>query len=120
MKPIPLRIPGAVTTFGQAIRWARRARGLTLRQLAERLGVTAPFVCDIEHDRRQTSRTAQIATALVVALEDLESREGMNEDLGDWLSRNPKLVSVIRDIRACRCKPVVLKALQLKRSEVKP
>lgn len=104
-----LRIPTSVTTFGEAIRWAREQRRLTLRGLAAAVGVSPPFQSDLEHDRRTTTRVADYATVLGVALEDLENRQGFSRDLKDWLSKRPDLIAILRDIRACRCKPLVLK-----------
>lgn len=98
-----LRIPNEARTFGEALRWARKQRDMTLRQLGEAIGVSAPFLCDIEHDRRQTNRVEQLSRALGVELSDLERRQGVTEDLTDWLARNPKLVALLRDIRARRC-----------------
>jgi transcriptional regulator with XRE-family HTH domain len=109
----PLRIPDSEVTFGQAVRWARLQRGWTLRQLAAATFVSAVFWCDVEHDRRQTDRAEQLADVLGVELADLERRQGVTRGLTDWLSQNPKLVALLRDIRACRCKPSVLKALGL-------
>ena len=103
-----LRIPDEVQTFGQAVRWAREQRGKTLRGLAREMGITAPAVCDIEHDRRSTSRVEQIATILQVEQKDLEARLGTIVDLKDWLSKNPKLIALLRDIKAQRCSPIII------------
>ena len=97
-----LNIPGIVYTFGQAIRWARLAQGITLRQLATEVGVTPSFICDLEKDRRQTNRVIEFAAALGVTVEELECRQGVTEDLTDWLSKHPELIKEIRDIRAGR------------------
>jgi transcriptional regulator with XRE-family HTH domain len=103
-----LRIPSIVTGFGEAIRWARNERKMTLRALATTVGVTPPFQSDLEHGRRETARVAEYAKALNVELSDLECRQGVTEDLTEWLKKNPKIVKLLRDIRACRCSPLVL------------
>lgn len=103
------RIPKSEQTFGQAIRWAREQRRLTLRALGDAVGLSAPFLNDLEHDRRQTTKVAELASILRVHIDDLEARQGLTADLKDWLSENPKLLALLRDIRACRCKPLVLK-----------
>ena len=110
-KARPLRIPETERTFGQALRWARGKRKMTLRKLAEAVGVDAAFVCDLEHDRRQTKKVVEFAKALGVPVADLESRQGVTEDLTDWLSKRPDVLRLIREIRACQCKPLILKEL---------
>jgi len=42
-------------TIGQCIRQSRTNRGLSLRALADRAGISAPFLSDIELDRRNPS-----------------------------------------------------------------
>jgi predicted transcriptional regulator len=37
---------------GDWLREARKAAGLTLREMARRVGVSAPYICDIERNRR--------------------------------------------------------------------
>jgi transcriptional regulator with XRE-family HTH domain len=101
-----LRIPEEQRTLGQAIYWARHKRHLTVRQLADRVGVSAAFLCDIEHDRRATTKLKEFAGALDVPLADLEGRSGLTKDLKDWLSRHPKLIQLLRDIKGRR-RPMV-------------
>jgi transcriptional regulator with XRE-family HTH domain len=53
---------------GSRIRHARQSLGITLRELGEAMGVTAPFLHDVEHGRRQMTdeRVKQAAAALGV------------------------------------------------------
>ena len=44
--------PAVSTTLGAEIRAAREAAGLSLRQLARRIGMSPGYVSDIETDRR--------------------------------------------------------------------
>ena len=37
---------------GDFLRWDRKQRGLTLREVARRAGLSAAFVCDVELNRR--------------------------------------------------------------------
>jgi len=37
---------------GQWLRDVRKAAGLTLREMAKRVGVSPAYICDIEHNRR--------------------------------------------------------------------
>jgi transcriptional regulator with XRE-family HTH domain len=92
-----LRIPADVETLGRALRWAREERGLTLRALGEKVGVTASFLVDLEKDRRSTSRLPALAEALAVPLEDLERRSGrVSRDLLRWLEAHPDIVATLR------------------------
>jgi transcriptional regulator with XRE-family HTH domain len=62
-----------MNSFGEVVRDARLAKGMTLRQLAKILGVSAAFLCDVEHDRRKPARDRlpEFAEALGVELNDL-------------------------------------------------
>lgn len=108
----PLRIPKSVVTFGEAIRWCRESRRMTLRQLSTAVGVSPPFQSDLEHGRRETSRVADYARVLHVDVADLEARQGVTEDLIEWLKRNPGVTALLRSIRGCRCHPLILKQIK--------
>lgn len=83
---------------------------MTLRQLGEALRFTAAYLCDLEHDRRTAADPRAFEDALHVRHGDLERRAGVTESLRDWLARNPKLVSLLHDIRAQRAKsPIVFR-----------
>lgn len=100
-----LAIPANVRSLGQAVRWAREEQGLTLRMLARKVGLSVVYLSDLEHDRlRGISRLKDLAKALNVSLEDLESRAGMTQDLNDWLSTRPDLIALLRAIRNCQCR----------------
>ena len=105
-----LPIPVSEVTFGQAVRWAREQRRLTLRQLGERLGVSAVYLCDIEHDRRGQPLAAELAKVLGVRLVDLEARSGLTPDLKDWLSKRPDLIAALREVQ--RGRQLVLKGVR--------
>jgi DNA-binding XRE family transcriptional regulator len=63
----------ATRTLGQVVRQAREAKGLTLRQLAKEIGVSASFLVDVEKDRRKPlrERLPKFAEVLGVTVEDL-------------------------------------------------
>lgn len=46
----------AMARIGDAIREAREKKGVSLRWLAEKIGVSAPFLSDVEHGRRMALR----------------------------------------------------------------
>lgn len=55
---------------GAEIRRLRTARGLTLRQLAVTLGVSHPYLADVEKGRRAIKRRlGDVATALGVGVQ---------------------------------------------------
>jgi transcriptional regulator with XRE-family HTH domain len=61
-------------SLGQRLRELRDKADLSLRELAKRIGVTSPFLSDIELGRRFPSEQilAKLAGALNVSLEDLK------------------------------------------------
>lgn len=101
-----MKFPDDIRSLGQAVYYARGQRRLTVRQLAQKVGLSPAFICDVEHDRRQTTRLSELAQALRIPLKELESRAGVNRNLTDWLSRHPKLVQLLRDIQSRR-RPMV-------------
>lgn len=97
--PKPLNFPSEIQTLGQAVRFLRDAKGLTLRGLADKVGVSAPFLSDIEHDRRSTNKLAELADALDATEDDL-SKFRLGADLKDWLGQNPALIQLLREMKA--------------------
>jgi transcriptional regulator with XRE-family HTH domain len=98
-----LHIPDSATTLGEAIHWAREQRSMTLRQLATKVGVSAPFMSDVEHGRRIPGDVAAVAAALGVPADDLLSRRLM-ESVQTWKRNNPKLVEFMEQMKVkCRC-----------------
>ena len=98
-----LKIPTSVQTLGEAIRFARDKRGMTLRALANEVQVSAPFLSDVEHNRRSPSSETfgAIAKALRVDVDDLKRRDGrLPADVKDWLTRSPDMVTLLKDIKA--------------------
>lgn len=61
-------VPEMAQSLGEAIRCAREFRRMTLRALARTVGISAPFLSDIEHDRRNTDKLPEIAEALGIEL----------------------------------------------------
>lgn len=96
----PLQIPPSVTTMGDAIRFVREARGLSLRELARRIHVSAPFLSDVEHNRRSTDKLAELAIVLEIPVSELERFDSrMPPDLRVWIASSPGMPSVLREIR---------------------
>jgi transcriptional regulator with XRE-family HTH domain len=57
----------SVATIGSRVRALREAMGLSLRDLAERCGVSAPMLSQVE--RGETSPTLQVATRIAAGLD---------------------------------------------------
>jgi transcriptional regulator with XRE-family HTH domain len=64
-----------IRTNGQKIRVARERKGLTLAQLAEQVGKTAPYISDIERGNRRGSYETLERIAKVLGLKVDEIRE---------------------------------------------
>jgi transcriptional regulator with XRE-family HTH domain len=104
------RLPAHVETLGDAVRYLREKRGLTLRALAKAVGVSAPFLSDLEHNRRRTDRIAEFARELGAdesILKRFDSR--VEPDLKEWLEKNPEVVALLRDVRSTGRSPVELR-----------
>ena len=53
----------AMVRVGEEIRRLREARGMTLRALAQKLDVSAPYMSDVEHGRRALAHERLIDVA---------------------------------------------------------
>jgi transcriptional regulator with XRE-family HTH domain len=82
-------------SLGQRLHNLRDKADLSLRELAKRIGVTSPFLSDIELGRRFPSEEilAKLAGALDVSLEDLKQYDnrGPIADLKRLMDSDPKL-----------------------------
>jgi len=63
-------------TLGQKIRELRGRKGMSLRELATKAEVSAPFLSDLEHGRRGTEQLDKIAKALGVPTAELNKLKG--------------------------------------------
>ena len=82
-------------SLGKRLHELRDRADLSLRELAKRVGISGPFLSDMELGRRFPSEEilAKLASALNVSLEDLkqyDNREPM-ADLKRLMDSNPKL-----------------------------
>lgn len=110
------KIPETVRTLGEAIRFLREARGLTLRELARRVGVSAPFLSDVERNRRATDKLAEISRALDVPNTELERFDArLPADLKEWISRGPGVPTLLRDLRDSGMDAYELRSVLLKK-----
>ena len=92
-------------TLGLEILRLRTRAGVTLRAFAESIGVSAPYVSDIEHDRRRPSEEVlrNIAKELkgvgatFEGLDKLNSR--LDRDIQSWVADNPSVRQMLRQIK---------------------
>ena len=89
-------------TLGQKIRELREDADISLRELAKRLGVSAPFLSDVELGRRFPSeevfeKLAQILKVSVNELRQYDSRQPV-ADLKRMIENNPGLGFAFRTI----------------------
>lgn len=109
--PAKAKIPNSVKSLGEAIRYLREQRGMTLRTLARRVDVSAPFLSDIEHNRRNTEKLSAIAEALGVDVKELQKFDTrLPTHVKDWISANPEIVELLKDMQASGHTPAQLRA----------
>jgi transcriptional regulator with XRE-family HTH domain len=92
-------------TLGTEIRRLRTDAGLTLRDFAKRLEISAAYQSDIEHDRRRPpdpllKRMVGLLRhvgADLVALQQLDTR--LEPDLKVWASATPGIREMLRKVR---------------------
>jgi transcriptional regulator with XRE-family HTH domain len=105
-------IPAGINSLGEAIRFLREEQGLTLRALAQKVQVSAPFLSDLEHDRRQTNQIDALAEALNVPVVELKALDTRTPpDLEKWLQQNPRLINLLKDLQNSG-RPVPLEAFR--------
>ena len=82
-------------SLGQRLRKLRDKAGLSARELAKRIGVSSPFLSDIELGRRFPSEEVlgKLSAALNVTLEDLKQYDNRAPiaDLKRLMDSDPKL-----------------------------
>ena len=99
-------LPSHIKTLGDAIRFFRERKGLSLRQLASQAKISAPFLSDIERNRRSTNKLLVLAGVLEIDVKVLRSFDGrMASDLKEWIASNPGMIAVLRDMISSGCRP---------------
>jgi transcriptional regulator with XRE-family HTH domain len=104
-------LPSHVKTLGDAVRFLRERKGISLRQLAAQVGVSAPFLSDLERNRRSTEKLQELATVLEIDVGVLQGFDGrMTSDLKEWIAANPGMIAVLREMRASGRRPDELRS----------
>jgi transcriptional regulator with XRE-family HTH domain len=89
--------------LGEEIKKRRLERGVSLREFARRVGVSAPFVTDLEAGRRHPGaevlgRIARELDVPVAVLEDFDSR--LSPEVRRWVESEPEVGRMLRSIRS--------------------
>lgn len=93
-----VELPQAIATLGEAIRYLRLQRGLSLRELARRVGISAPFLSDIERGRRTTEKLDAIASELGVDAEVLRSLDTrLSSRVREWAANTPGVTRLLEE-----------------------
>ena len=96
--------------FGEFLQRKREERKLTLRKMAEQLGFSAPFLSDVEKDRRnppELNKLEQIANILGLDSEEKQTmfnlagkkRESVAPDLPDYIMQRDYVAAALRTAR---------------------
>lgn len=87
-------------THGAMVRAGRELKKMTLRQLAAKVGLLAPFLSDVEHNRRRLTgeKLTKVADALGIDRVALQ-RAAMFEDVR---ARYPELAELLESSRCCK------------------
>jgi len=91
-------------TFGTCIRNLRLSRGFGLRELARQLGISAPYLSDLEKDKRGAPRGDLVRKLIETLDADLESiydlagksRNTIPSDIEDLIIEKKEIVSLLR------------------------
>ncbi len=96
--------------FGEFLQKKREDKQITLRKMAEQLGVSAPYLSDIEKGRRnppEIDKLNQIAQILILSVEDKtlmldlagKMRNTVAPDLPDYIMSNECIPVALRTAR---------------------
>lgn len=88
-------------SLGDVVREARVAKGLSLRDLAKKLGKTPSYLSDIENDRRVPAEEVlrDLARVLDVDFDDLMARAGrLGENAVRYMMKRPAVGVLFRKL----------------------
>ncbi len=110
--------------LGATIRFLRKKKDYSLRDLAQRVGVTAPFISDIERGMRFPSEDifVKLAAELGANIEDLRQLDPRAplEELRQLAEDDPRYSIALREFVKQRVRPEELDAFLKARAENEP
>ena len=94
-------------SFGIFVREKRLDLGLGQRELAQKIGIAASYLNDIEKEKRTAPKSniiKKLSVLLKVNLNDLNDLAGISKgevppDISEYIENNPNLISLIRSIK---------------------
>ncbi len=100
----------APANFGEFLQRKREEKQITLRRMAELLGFSAPFLSDVEKDRRnppELAKLEQIADILGLSYEEKETmfnlagkkRDSVAPDLPEYIMSRDYVAAALRTAR---------------------
>ena len=100
----------APANFGEFLQRKREEKQITLRKMADLLGFSAPFLSDVEKDRRnppELAKLEQIADILGLSYEDKETmynlagkkRDSVAPDLPEYIMSRDYVAAALRTAR---------------------
>lgn len=99
-------VPKFIDTFGDLVRWGRDQKKWSIRELARHLHVSAPFVTDVEHNRRMIKDVNLLSRVLDIGLDEIYVRlHRVDTATKEFLATHPEVMMMVQKARAsCRCK----------------
>mgnify|MGYP000845541125 CR=1 FL=1 len=94
-------------TFGLFIRELRIKFGFGQREFAEKIGIAASYLNDIEKEKRSAPKQIvikKISTLLKTNIDNLNDLAGLSKrevapDIGEFIEKNPQIISLVRSIK---------------------
>ena len=91
-------------TFGSYIRELRIKNDIGQRELAQKIGIAASYLNDIEKNKRTAPKITVIKKISLILKAELDllnnlagnSKKGLAPDIIDYIEKNPNIVSLIR------------------------
>ena len=98
---------GSNKSFGSYIRELRIKNGIGQRELADKIGIAPSYLNDIEKEKRTAPKQnviKKLSTLLKVNINYLNDLAGISKgnlapDIGEFIEKNPGIVSLIRSIK---------------------
>ena len=107
-------------TFGLFVRELRIKHGFGQREFAEKIGIAASYLNDIEKEKRSAPKQIvikKISTLLKTNIDNLNDLAGISKgnvapDIGEFIENNPRIVSLIRSIKDNNLKEEQIKKIE--------
>ena len=98
-------------TFGEWLRDIRTKQNVSLRSVAQQIDISAPYLSDVETDRRIPSEEVieKLSELLGVSAEEIAVRSGrIGKQAEKYIKRNPEMVRLIRHFASENISPEML------------